>query len=115
MCFVATSASGQERDCDNAQTQTDMNICAGLALDAADAELNATYQDVMADLKTNQPGVALALRDAQRAWIPFRDAACHAEALRYEGGSIQPLIHASCLEKLTRQRTNDIRLGFEKY
>ena len=53
---------------------------------------------------------AAALRDAQRAWIAFRDRACEVEGMRYEGGSIQPMIVAGCLERLTRARSEDLRL-----
>lgn len=41
-----------------------------------DAALNTAYQDLRADLSGPDvpAGAADALRDAQRAWIPFRDA-----------------------------------------
>ncbi|MDX7780227.1 lysozyme inhibitor LprI family protein [Aeromonas hydrophila] len=48
------------------------------------------------------------LKTAQRAWITFRDAQCRYEAGVYEGGSIDPLVHSSCLTKLTEQRTKDL-------
>lgn len=112
--FVAGgAASAQDIDCANAMTQFDMNQCAALEYQAADEDLNWTYQMIMDDLKERNPAMAEALRDAQRKWIPYRDAACKVEAMQYEGGSMQPLVHVSCLAGLTRQRDEDIRMAFE--
>ncbi|SDF11457.1 Uncharacterized conserved protein YecT, DUF1311 family [Celeribacter baekdonensis] len=102
-------------DCDNAMTQTDMNICSYQDYQAADAVLNETYAWAMDRAKTYGDTAADALRSAQRAWIPYRDAACDAEAVLYEGGSIQPLIMNSCLANLTRQRTDEMRSAYQTY
>ena len=48
------------------------------------------------------------IKNVQRAWITFRDLQCHFESDGYEGGSMQPLVHLSCLYKLTRQRNTDL-------
>jgi len=102
-------------DCDNAMTQTDMNICSYQDYQAADVELNETYAWAMDRAKGYGQTAADALRTAQRAWIPYRDAACEAEAVLYEGGSIQPLIMSSCLANLTRQRTDEMRSAYQTY
>jgi len=102
-------------DCDNAMTQTDMNICSYQDYQAADVELNETYAWAMDRAKGYGQTAADALRAAQRAWIPYRDAACEAEAVLYEGGSIQPLIVSSCLASLTRQRTDEMRSAYQTY
>ncbi|AJE48109.1 lysozyme inhibitor LprI family protein [Celeribacter indicus] len=111
--LLPAPALAQEVDCASAMTQTDMNICAARAHAAADADLNETYRAAMDSLSAGRPEVAGALRDAQRKWIPYRDAACAAEGAVYEGGSIRPLIVSSCLERLTRVRTADIRAAYE--
>ena len=49
------------------------------------------------------------LRDAQRAWIPFRDKACAAESNLARGGTMQSMLALNCMERLTRQRTEDLR------
>ncbi|MFQ2812649.1 lysozyme inhibitor LprI family protein [Aeromonas caviae] len=48
------------------------------------------------------------LRTAQRAWIAFRDAQCRYEVGVYEGGSMAPMVHSSCLTQLTEARTKDL-------
>ena len=89
-------------DCTNPQTQADMNLCAGEDFKAAAAELNAAWA-ALRDARQDD-GSWQAILDAQRLWIPFRDAHCAAVAAPYEGGSIQPLIRASCLAVITEQR-----------
>lgn len=94
-------------------TQYEMNTCAKEAWDAADGDLNDTYGWAMDVARSYSDAAAEALRTAQRAWIPYRDAACEAEAILFEGGSIQPLILFSCLENLTRLRTEEMRAIYE--
>ena len=50
------------------------------------------------------------LRDAQRAWITYRDLACAAESTLVRGGSMEPLMYYSCLERETRSRTESLRI-----
>lgn len=103
-----TPALAQDKlDCTNALTQQDMNQCAGQDYETADAELNAVW----GELRQARDGLASwqPIVEAQRLWIPFRDAHCEAEAAPYEGGSIQPLIRLSCLAGMTSQRTAQLR------
>jgi uncharacterized protein YecT (DUF1311 family) len=102
-----TADAQADFDCKAPQTQMAMNACAGEDYQAADEELNAVWaelRDARRDSSTWQT-----ILDAQRLWIPFRDAHCDAEAAFYEGGSIQPLIRFSCLATITQQRTAQLR------
>lgn len=90
------------QNCANPVTQTDMNICAGRAFEAADAALNAEWPRAMDFARSI--GQADALRGAQRQWISYRDAACQVQVSPYAGGSIQPLLWYGCLEDLTLAR-----------
>ncbi|WP_226621850.1 lysozyme inhibitor LprI family protein [Alloyangia pacifica] len=102
LCFPGTARAA----CSDAATTVEMRACRGQEYEAADAELNAVYGQLKA---TASDEVMTQVRAAQRAWIPFRDAACLAEAAPYEGGTIQPLIHVSCLTRLTQRRSEDLR------
>lgn len=116
--FIGASAAfaqTAEIDCDAAMLQREMNICAYQDYQAADAALNAMYQQSMARAKEYGNGSDDALRAAQRAWIPYRDAACAAESQLFEGGSMQPLIEHSCMASLTERRTEDMRAAYEAY
>jgi uncharacterized protein YecT (DUF1311 family) len=59
--------------CATAQTTVDMNECTGKMLEAADKDLNATYQAVLKKW-ADVPAVVSSVRSAQRAWITYRDA-----------------------------------------
>lgn len=112
----ALSSAQEKVDCTNPQTQMAMNMCAQKAFEAADGDLNDTYQlslDYMARLDVYLPanlaGAEEALRDAERAWIQYRNANCRAEGFAARGGSLEPLLVYSCLERLTRARTEELR------
>lgn len=109
-------ATAQSLDCDTAVTQLDMNQCAHQEWQAADAELNVEYRkartamrEMDANLPEAQRGAAIALRDAQRAWIVYRDLACAAEGWMFRGGSMEPLIVSTCLTALTEERINGLK------
>ncbi len=94
-------------DCDNAQTQTEINDCAGQMYEAADADLNDTYKQVMDHLGDNEKAKDL-LKTAQQAWIKFRDAECTFRSSDSEGGTIHATILAGCLTDMTEERTADL-------
>lgn len=114
LLMTAAPAQSQNRlDCNNALTQQAMNQCAGQDYAAADAELNETWSELR---QAHDGGPSWqSIVDAQRLWIPFRDAHCESEAAPFEGGSIQPLIRDSCLAHVTRQRTEQLRALMEPY
>lgn len=93
-----------------------MGFCLGAERDWWDARLNDRYQQVMtrakaADAELEGLGSAAApqapaLRDMQRAWIAYRDAACTYEATRWGGGTGAGPAAAQCALSLTaRQAT----------
>lgn len=112
LALAAGPAAAQ--GCGDAVTQMEMNRCAAEAWDAADAELNRAYGkalDAARAMDARGDGAPeRTLREAQRAWVAFRDLACEAEAQPFQPGSITGLIQATCLERLTRARTDDLVL-----
>jgi uncharacterized protein YecT (DUF1311 family) len=113
---LALPAAAEEADCANAITQKDMNICAEADWQAADKVLNSTYKEVMAAMKQMDAGLPddlrgaeVALRDAQRAWISYRDANCTAAGFKMRGGSAEPLLVYGCLLQLTLTRTEELQ------
>lgn len=104
--LVAVPLPGAAQGCDG--TTLEMIDCGMTQLQTEDRALNAAYGTALAQAEAG--GYAEQLRTAQRLWIPYRDAACAAEAAPYAGGSIHPLIVISCVTKLTQDRTRDLRL-----
>jgi uncharacterized protein YecT (DUF1311 family) len=102
----AKKPSAQKKQpCANAVTQAEMNRCAFDEYQKADAELNRIYPQVMSKLGAEHKEK---LKAAQIAWIKFRDAHCECEAAVVEGGSMEPLLRATCLEQTTRDRTKQL-------
>lgn len=83
-----------------------MNNQSYLDLKAADAKLNAVYQQVMA--KTTGEQKALIIK-AEAAWIKFRDADADAEAFINKGGTIYPLVHNGIMTRVTTARTKELQ------
>lgn len=104
--FLAAPALAGGIDCNNAATQTDMNICAGKTFQAADASLNLLYRGLMA--KYDAKSQAL-LKDAERKWLAYRDAECAFETAPTEDGSAYPMVHALCMAALTKARVKELQ------
>jgi uncharacterized protein YecT (DUF1311 family) len=69
----AASQSKQNPCWKKAVAQSELNHCAAEDSSAADAELNHVYQDLLNKTK-GDTNATRKLRDAQRAWVAFRDA-----------------------------------------
>lgn len=120
LALLAAPVAADDLDCSNAMTQQAMNQCAHASYLLADEELNRAYKLAVAQaremdeyLQDGEVPAVTMLRDAQRAWITFRDKACEVDSLVVRGGSMQPLIYAGCLEHQTRARTESL-LAFAK-
>jgi uncharacterized protein YecT (DUF1311 family) len=100
----------QRPNCNNPQTQSQMNICASIAYQNADRKLNQVYRQLLPKLSAARKQKLIA---AQQAWIKFRDSSCEFERSAYEGGSIAPMIYGFCLADVTEQRTKDLRRYLE--
>jgi uncharacterized protein YecT (DUF1311 family) len=96
----------QKLNCNNSQTQIEINECARLSYQNTDKKLNQVYQQLLPKLQGSRQQKLIA---AQQAWIKFRDSSCQFETSRYEGGSIAPTIYLACLEKITKQRTQQLQ------
>jgi uncharacterized protein YecT (DUF1311 family) len=103
---VAFSQNQKPEPCSNAQTQTDMNICWGNEYKAADAKLNQAYRQLVAKLEEEEKAQ---LKNAQTAWLKYRDLNCEFVADQYKGGTIRPMIAAICLTDVTNNRTTELK------
>ena len=103
----AARAQAKKDPCNNAQTQVEMNECQAREYKKADAALNAVYKQLMA--KIEDEGERTALKNAQLAWIKFRDSDCEFESYINKGGTMYPMIYDGCMMTLTQQRTKQLR------
>jgi uncharacterized protein YecT (DUF1311 family) len=115
LACLCLPAAAQGVDCENPQMQMEMNQCAYEDWESADAELNLAYDRAMqlveewdSYVAVGKSGAAEALRDAQRAWITFRDKACESEAYAMKGGTGEAQVRYTCLAQLTEDRTTHL-------
>lgn len=110
------------QDCRDPQTQVDMNICEAITFEHADADLNAEYRNAVVRARAadreaasyvaegdDRPGEEATLREAQRAWVAFRDAHCRLQGYEARGGSMESMLYDGCRATLTRERTAQLR------
>jgi uncharacterized protein YecT (DUF1311 family) len=89
-----------------ARTGRDMSVCAAIASDRSDAELNRAYKALLAQLA---PGDQEVLRVAQRSWIAFRDAECQRYADDRVGGTQGGYEATTCVDGATSARIYQLR------
>jgi uncharacterized protein YecT (DUF1311 family) len=92
--------------CPNAESQAEMTICWGKEYKAADAILNQVYRQLVAKLNEEEKSQ---LKEAQTAWLKYRDANCDFVADQYKGGSMRPMIAAMCLAEMTGNRSTELK------
>jgi uncharacterized protein YecT (DUF1311 family) len=93
--------------CANAQTTTEMRDCAGNEYKQADLELNKVYKRLMSKLEDE--GHKAVLKNAQQAWIKYRDTNCQDESYLNRGGTIYSVVYTGCLTRMTKERTTKLQ------
>lgn len=93
-------------NCENAQTQTEMNMCAQMRFQKADQELNAVYKQLIELVSKDDKTLVI---EAQRQWIAYRDAHCKVYEKMYAGGSMLGMIISNCKEATTLSRINELK------
>jgi uncharacterized protein YecT (DUF1311 family) len=110
-----------EWNCNDPGVQAEMNWCAARELAVADAhmeeQLAATlailrkrdqdYLDVRPEGDT-RPGHVDSLLQAQAFWLVYREAHCRADGYAARGGSLEPLLAATCKTGLTYRRIDEL-------
>lgn len=105
LAFLAVAGTAAAR-CEDKQTTLDISQCLIGELKKADAKLSRTYEHALKGLK---PADAERLRNAQRAWIDYKDAHCKAEFELWDGGTGGQIALPQCKLTLTKRRTTEIR------
>jgi uncharacterized protein YecT (DUF1311 family) len=83
-CPVATPSSAEEAiDCNQAKSTVEINFCVDKDYQAADKALNEAYATTLKSVRSRDmeapydaKSFETALKNAQRAWVAYRDADC---------------------------------------
>ena len=107
-CFGSSliAIGAEDPACEEAETTAAMLDCANRLYSNADEELNLVYKQLMSQLAAERREP---LRDAQKAWIEFRDKNVAFVASDVEGGTLYPVIEASKLAEMTERRTLELK------
>lgn len=109
MACVGASANACMEDTPGGSSTVAMSGCLDRELQYWDDKLNEHYASALrrardADEYVDGTPSATALREMQRAWIPFRDATCDYERSHWGGGTGGGPATYSCLMRLTGQQ-----------
>ena len=109
--LLLTSVSlAQEQEsknpCEDAMTTVEMQECLERQYQKWDTELNLVYKKIRSKLSVARK---TKLKEAQLAWIVFRDKSAEFEASEEEGGSMYSLVYVSVMASLTEQRVENLR------
>ena len=103
----AKPLSGQQ-DCGALAQQQAMNACFAERARRSAALLDSLIQDLRGHLEHAQFAQLL---DVQRDWTQYRDGHCKWQAHVAEGGSIQSTEYATCMDVVTRNRIDELKLN----
>lgn len=106
LSLIGMPLAAQAAACDNPRTQADINDCATDRHAVADKALNQDYTAYLQRLSGIQ---RKQFRQAQNAWIKFRDTSCAFQASGVEKGSAHPMVHRQCLASMTEERVRQIK------
>jgi uncharacterized protein YecT (DUF1311 family) len=114
--------------CSEAKTQTEINECFAKLYEQTDAQLNTTYNKIVASMKssfvdaqrqnatpqiTHDQAAMDKLLAAQRAWLTYRDLHCDSVKFQYEGGSLSPTAWSQCMAETTQQRIASLTTSYD--
>lgn len=116
--LLVASTGAATSNCGLQSTTYDINQCLMADQEEAEIELTAAYRrallaasraDRELDRTDKRISNRLALVQAQRAWITFRDAHCQTMAFTMRGGSGEGTAFAGCLAEMTQRRIAELR------
>ena len=104
----AAPAASPDVDCkDGGGTQLEMNICAGRDAERAKGRMKSLLADLGGVLAKERYAELTAM---QGEWEALRDKECRWEQGFAEGGSVGPLIFASCITTQTDARIERLKM-----
>lgn len=101
-------------DCQNARTTIDINQCAAIELESAQAQL-AEYLQASFEHHADDPELVAAIKAAQKDWQAYLAAHCDAVYTQWRDGTIRGVMSLSCKTQLTQQRTYEVWANFLTY
>ncbi|WP_052879707.1 lysozyme inhibitor LprI family protein [Vibrio coralliirubri] len=101
-------------DCENAMNTIEINQCAAIELESAQAELDK-YLAASFEHNAYDAELVASIKKAQESWQAYMTAHCDSVYTQWRDGSIQGVMALSCKTTLTKQRTHEVWANFLTY
>ncbi|MEZ9201242.1 hypothetical protein CWN85_03945 [Vibrio splendidus] len=111
---LLASASDDAIDCENAMNTIEINQCAAIELESAQAELDK-YLAASFEHNAYDAELVASIKKAQESWQAYMSAHCSSVYTQWRDGSIRGLMALSCKTTLTKQRTHEVWANFLTY
>ncbi|MEZ8107926.1 lysozyme inhibitor LprI family protein [Vibrio splendidus] len=111
---LLASASDDAIDCENAMNTIEINQCAAIELESAQAELDK-YLAASFEHNAYDAELVASIKKAQESWQAYMSAHCNSVYTQWRDGSIRGLMALSCKTTLTKQRTHEVWANFLTY
>jgi uncharacterized protein YecT (DUF1311 family) len=111
------AAAEDEIKCNPEGATFEMAACARDDFEKADKKLNTVYQKLLKSLaqadkeygSLGEESRVKRLKDAQRAWVAWRDPECLLRSVENFGGSIENINIPACMASLTEERAKQLQ------
>ncbi|WP_061017321.1 lysozyme inhibitor LprI family protein [Vibrio splendidus] len=115
VCFSFSALSDESVvDCENAMNTIEINQCAAIELESAQAELDK-YLEASFEHNSYDAELVSSVKSAQESWQAYVTAHCDSVYTQWRDGSIRGVMALSCKTKLTKQRTYEVWENFLTY
>ncbi|EAP95923.1 lysozyme inhibitor LprI family protein [Vibrio splendidus] len=111
---LLASASDDVIDCENAMNTIEINHCAAIELESAQAELDK-YLAASFEHNDYDAELVASIKKAQDSWQAYMSAHCNSVYTQWRDGSIRGVMALSCKTTLTKQRTHEVWVNFLTY
>lgn len=111
---LLASASDDAIDCENAMNTIEINQCAAIELESAQAELDK-YLAASFEHNAYDAELVASIKKAQDSWQAYMSAHCNSVYTQWRDGSIRGVMALSCKTTLTKQRTHEVWVNFLTY
>ncbi|MEZ9953545.1 lysozyme inhibitor LprI family protein [Vibrio splendidus] len=101
-------------DCENAMNTIEINQCAAIELESAQAELDK-YLAASFEHNAYDAELVSSIKVAQDSWQAYMSAHCNSVYTQWRDGSIRGVMALSCKTTLTKQRTHEVWANFLTY
>ncbi|MEZ9646447.1 lysozyme inhibitor LprI family protein [Vibrio sp. 10N.261.52.C2] len=115
LCFSFSALADEGVvDCENAMNTIEINHCAAIELESAQAELDK-YLAASFEHNAYDAQLVASIKKAQESWQAYMTAHCDSVYTQWRDGSIRGVMALSCKTTLTKQRTHEVWANFLTY